>query len=146
MLDKNIEIAKMLGWEETTLEFKLKWCCCTPDGLTRLNPEVIPILNRGGEVLFIDTIFFDSDCGWLMRAVNFIEAIQTETSTFEIHMQKRQILIKEERNYSFEKGDGGSTSQPLKLNGNTWTVGKTREEALFEAVYQFSKLYNNKLL
>ena len=87
---------------------------------------------------------FHSDWNWIMEVVEAIEKLKTETSTFEFHTQPKSVLIKEERNYSFEKGDGGRTSQPLKLNGSVWITGKTKKEAVVEAINQFLIWYNNE--
>lgn len=87
--------------------------------------------------LRMDKLKFHSDWNWIMEVVEAIEKLKTETSTFEFHTQPKSVLIKEERNYCFEKGDGGRTSQPLKLNGSVWITGKTKKEAVVEAINQF---------
>ena len=80
---------------------------------------------------------FHSDWNWIMEVIEAIEKLKTETSTFEFHTQPKSVLIKEERNYSFEKGDGGRTSRPLKLNGSVWITGETKKEAVVQAINQF---------
>lgn len=86
---------------------------------------------------------FHSDWNWIHEIIDAIEKLKTETSTFDFYIQPKSVLIKEERNYSFEKRDGGRTSQPLKFNDSVWITGKTKKEAVVQAINQFLIWYNN---
>lgn len=87
---------------------------------------------------------FHLDWNWIMEVVEAIENLKTETSQFEFYFQPKSVIIKEEKNYSFEKGDGGRSSQPLKFNGSVWITGKTKKEAVVQAINQFLIWYNNE--
>lgn len=98
----------------------------------------------GGAGFTLRQMKFHSDWNWIMEVIEAIEKLKTETSTFEFHTQPKSVLIKEERNYSFEKGDGGRTSRPLKLNGSVWITGETKKEAVVQAINQFLIWYKNE--
>ena len=72
--ERNIEIAKMLGWKMATLEYKLKWCGVpTEERLNKLDPQYVPILMKENEEpLWNDTLSWDSNWNWLMDAVKFL--------------------------------------------------------------------------
>lgn len=116
-------------------------------GWRNLNDDSFPeFITPMGDFYPAKNMEFHSDWNWIHEIIDAIEKLKTETSTFEFHIQPKSVLIKEERNYSFEKGDGGKTSQPLKFNDSVWVTGKTKKEAVIQAINSFLKWYeqNNK--
>lgn len=75
ILERNKEIALMLGWEEATTEYKMKWCAVpTEERLSRLNQTYVPFLMKeNNEPLFEDSVLWNKDWNCLMDAVKFIK-------------------------------------------------------------------------
>ena len=124
----NIEIAKMLGWEETTEEFKIKWVGCkTEERLSQINKEYIPILQKDGDVLFPDFSVYDfsSDWKYLMDAMEYIEkinpTIRTEITTSSCLIYRNTFVL---------------VSQYMD------NEGRRKVEMVFDAVVEFAKKYN----
>lgn len=103
------------------------------------NPKGVCYVRIGNKYLlsYNYILKFHSDWNWIMLVVEAIEKLKTKTSTFEFHIQSKSVLIKEEKNYAFEQGDGGKTSQPLKFNNSIWITEKTKKEAVICAINQF---------
>ena len=75
LAEANIEIAKMMGWKETTTEFKIKWLgCVTEERLLKTKKEFVPILEKDNNVMFSDSVYFANDWDWLMSAVSKVES------------------------------------------------------------------------
>lgn len=124
----NIEIAKMLGWEETTEEFKIKWVGCkTEERLSKINKEYIPILEKDGDVLFPDFSVYDFSRDWkyLMDAMEYIEninpTIRTEITTSSCLIYRNTFVL---------------VSQYMD------NEGRRKVEMVFDAVVEFAKKYN----
>jgi hypothetical protein len=124
----NIEIAKMIGWEETTEEFKIKWVGCkTEERLSRINKEHIPILQKDGDVLFPDFSVYDfsSDWKYLMDAMEYIEninpTIRTEITTSSCLIYRNTFVL---------------VSQYMD------NEGRRKVEMVFDTVVEFAKKYN----
>ena len=124
----NIEIAKMIGWEETTEEFKIKWVGCkTEERLSRINKKHIPILQKDGDVLFPDFSVYDfsSDWKYLMDAMEYIEninpTIRTEITTSSCLIYRNTFVL---------------VSQYMD------NEGRRKVEMVFDAVVEFAKKYN----
>lgn len=124
----NIEIAKMIGWEETTEEFKIKWVGCkTEERLSRINKGHIPILQKDGDVLFPDFSVYDfsSDWKYLMDAMEYIEninpTIRTEITTSSCLIYRNTFVL------------------ASKYMDNDW---RSKIEMVFDVVVEFAKKYN----
>ena len=89
-----------------------------------------------------DTTKFYSDWNWIMQVVEKIENLKTETSSFRFYINPKSVIILEDKNYSFEIGDGGISSWPLYFNGSIYTIGKSKKEAVVQAIWNFLNWYN----
>jgi len=122
--ERNINIAYMLGWKEATLEYKLRWLGIPKERLERANPSHIPILIREDkEPLFTDSLCWDTNWNWLMEAVEFIEK-----KGYTISITEKFVNI-----MFVEENIGKSISS---------RYGYTKIEAVFLAVSDFAKFYN----
>jgi hypothetical protein len=78
ILEYNKRCAELLGWKETTEQFKIDWIGCkTKERLDRLNKLYIPILEKEGDVLFSDfsVMDFTKDWNWIMEVVEAIKKL-----------------------------------------------------------------------
>jgi hypothetical protein len=135
---RNKEIALMLGWEDATLEYKLKWCGVpTEERLDRLNKDYIPFLTKKdkSEPLFNDGLRCDSDWNQLMESVEFIENLKMQVSIID----NECAIIDIEK---AEKEENPFMIEPVTKCYN----GETKKEAVFIAISDFAKLYNNNNL
>lgn len=127
----NVEIAKMLGWVETTLQDKMDWLGCrTEERLNNIDKKYIPILKFINDSKLDNVIFpdfpvndYSKDWYYLMNAVEFIEK------------QNTQITIKN-NNCKIE----------YLIGRYIETIAPNKKQAVFIAVSQFAKMYNNKQL
>jgi len=140
--ERNKQIALMLGWKETTLEYKLKWRGVpTEERLKRLNQDYVPILMKENEdPLFNSSLRWHSNWNWLMEAVEFIYGtlgFRKYSYSNEEHSRclfTDMAIISQNHNY----GGGNIITDSGKQS--------TEKEAVFIAVSDFAKLYNqNKL-
>jgi hypothetical protein len=116
--DRNVEIARMLGWEQYK-DSKERW-------FEHWKPNIMlekPWSNR------VERLEFDSNYNWLHEAIEFIERVG-ETS------EKYGTLVDITTTYVRV----GGITLDLKLNPIT------KKEAVFIAVSDFAKLQNNKEL
>jgi hypothetical protein len=75
IIERNKQIALMLGFKEATLEYKLKWCSVpTEERLNRLNQANVPILvdKKDGPV-WEDSLNWHLDWNLLHEAINFLQ-------------------------------------------------------------------------
>lgn len=93
----------------------------------------------------IQDLKFHSDWNWIMEVVEKIDSLKTETSKFSFHIYNTFVVISEDRNYVYEKGDGGRRTGPLHINnGKHQIFGKNRKEATLQAIDQFIDWYNKQ--
>jgi hypothetical protein len=114
--ERNKQIAMMLGWEEATLEYKLKWCSVpTEERLNRLNQDYVPLLMKENEdPLWNSSLLWHLDWNWLHDAILFLK---------KYFDNKEMVWTSIERYPLF-----------------------TDIETVFIAVSDFAKLYNEKKL
>lgn len=138
IVERNKQIALMLGWKEATLEYKLKWCSVpTEERLNKLEQSYVPILmNEKGEALFEDTLDWHSDWNALMGALTYItklgwnwELIDFKGSVDEDNCFSCSIFNLEP--YKPLNKIEHSSSEPIK--------------AVFLVVSDFAKSYNEKI-
>lgn len=75
ILEGNKLIAEFMGWQEPSLEYKIKWCGVkTEERLKKINEEYIPYLikEKNSEPLFKDSLRYHSSWDWLMPVVEKI--------------------------------------------------------------------------
>jgi hypothetical protein len=155
ILERNKEIALMLGWKEATLEYKMKWCAVpTEDRLIRLNQLYVPFLMKeNNEPLFEDTMYWSESWNSLMDAVGFIKQnLRTSEDTADAKVGE----------YFIDEWSFGVKSYYIRLiqwTDNGWRMfdGVNRDlsfyyiigencqsekEAIFLAVSDLAKLYN----
>jgi hypothetical protein len=123
--ERNKQIAMMLGWKEATLEYKLRWCAVpTEERLNRLDQDHVPILMKENkDPLWSSSLLWHSDWNWLMEAVEFIEKVYNNQPIYFGH--NNCVIF-----------------SPKTIKSK----GKDKKEAVFIAVSDFAKLYNeNKL-
>jgi hypothetical protein len=123
--ERNKQIAVMLGWNEATLEYKLRWCAVpTEERLNRLDQDDVPILMKENkDPLWSSSLLWHSDWNWLMEAVEFIEKVYNNQPIYFGH--KNCVIF-----------------SPKTIKSK----GKDKKEAVFIAVSDFAKLYNEKKL
>jgi len=76
-----------------------------------------------------DMLQFHSDWNWLMEAVEFIDKL----NNYFIQIEEKSCYV-----YDISKFDNSQTNAFIIKDG------KTKKEAVFIAVSDFAKLYNNK--
>jgi hypothetical protein len=141
ILERNKEIALMLGWKEATLEYKMKWCAVpTEDRLNRLNQLYVPFLMKeNNEPLFEDTVYWSKSWNSIMDAVEFINNLKIKQQTFYVSITRSNVWVYQYKNET--NICPASASGVLPEN-----EFKPLKETLFLAVSDFAKLYNNKKL
>ena len=126
--ERNIETAKMCGWKKYKLERNFFF------GKKRMTYYLFDEPPNFWSTRFYSSYFsYDSDWNWLMVAVKFIESLKNEQGyKWRIDIYVESCSIYNVSNLS---------TTPLicinKLN---------KKEAVFQAVSDFAKLYNDKKL
>ncbi len=125
--ERNKQIALMLGW--THNKFMNRW-----------NDE--DIFHK---YAYVEELKFHSDWNWLMEAVEFIEG-----KDYWVEIVKSQLGTKT-RNYPIIWCEIGKENSTDLLDDNCYTkitrgesVNRNKKEAVFIAVSDFAKLYNEK--
>lgn len=128
--ERNKQIAIMLGWKNSFAKKVDQYGYYqTVDGYSTpyantLDEQVVEY-QQDKNAFAIEDLQFHSDWNWLMEAVEFIESRGYEIDIFANCVE---ICILPDEEYVSE------------------AVGKTKKEAVFLAVSDFAKLYNNKEL
>ena len=91
---------------------------------------------------YVEELRFDYDWEYIMPIVEKIEDLKTETSSFKFYINPKSVIIREDKNYSFEIGDRGTSSEPLYFNGSKCITGKSKKEAVVKAIWEFLNWYN----
>lgn len=157
--ERNKQIALMLGWEEATLEYKLKWCAVpTEERLNKLDPQYIPILMKENKApLWQDSLMWNKDWNWLMEAVDFVKknlrcSNDTENAKLnEYFIDKWDFKVKSYNVTLMQWTNNGwrmfdDKNKDLSM---LYVIGENCEsekEAVFLIISNIAKLYNkNKL-
>jgi hypothetical protein len=157
-IERNKEIATMLGWKEATLEYKLKWCGIpTEERLNKIKPKYVPILMKENEEPLFESSIWHLDWNWLMEGVNFIkqnikvsddgytkEAIIGEffIDKWEFSVKKYYLRIIQWTENGWRMFNGVNENPDLSMY---YIIGKnciSEKEAVFLIVSDFAKLYN----
>lgn len=159
IVERNKEIATMLGWKEATLEYKLKWCAIpTEERLNRINPKYVPILMKENEYpLFESSFVWHLDWNWLMEAVAFIKQnikLSDDEYTkeakigeffideWEFRVKKYYLRIIQWTENGWRMFFGANENPELSMY---YIIGEnctSEKEAVFLIVSDFAKLYN----
>jgi hypothetical protein len=115
--ERNNQIALMLGWKIT-------------DGIISYIPEESSFQHEVGYSAS-GFLQFHSDWSWLMESVEFIDKL----SNYFIQIEEKSCYV-----YDISKFDNSQTNAFIIKDG------KTKKEAVFIAVSDFAKLYNEKKL
>jgi hypothetical protein len=100
--ERNKQIAMMLGWEEATLEYKLRWCAVpTEERLNRLDQDDVPILMKENkDPLWSSSLLWHSDWNWLMEAVQFLykyfeskEMVWTTVERYPLYSEIESVFV-----------------------------------------------------
>ena len=120
--ERNKQIALMLGWK--CLSPKTKYSYWT-------YPLEKSFVYKLGCPVHYKNFMFHSDWNWLMEAVDFIESIEVDDFGYIVEMSPPSSRI-----------------YLAKNNFSIISIGpkSSRKEAVFIAVSDFAKLYNNKEL
>jgi hypothetical protein len=87
---------------------------------------------------------YDSDWNWLMEAVEFIEKQKMEVVEF-IEKQKMEVSIIQNECSIIDTEKAEQEENPFMIEPVAKCYdGETKKEAVFIAVSDFAKLYNNK--
>jgi hypothetical protein len=139
--ERNEQIALLLGYKKPSLEYKLKWTnVSTEERLNKLDSENIPIfIEDGKEPLFKDNLVWHCDWNWLMNVVHYSCTIGYRMYFVSNESYSRCVFTDMSiitQKHDFEGGniivDSGEQKSDIK--------------AVFIAVSDFAKLYNNKEL
>ena len=126
-LKYNILIAKLMGYEEASLEYKMRWLGVdTEERVNRIKPQYIPIMVNGSddEPLFVDTFYYPTDWSCLMPVVEEINKrdwVTIYNDSCKIH----SLVVNE-----FETIEVINEGEPLI-------------KSVFEAVGRYSEWYVN---
>jgi len=134
--ERNKQIALMLGWKIT-------------DGIISFIPEENPFQHEVGYSAngFLQ---FHSDWNWLMEAVEFIEKLRFNTKAC-INCENDRVYLK---TYPLTQTELSKEEEYFaKFISVTdshfefcFNIASSKKEAVFMAVSDFAKLYNNKEL
>ena len=124
VFEYNKRCALFLGWKETTELFQINWVGCkTKERLDRLDNAYIPILEKNGDVIFSDFSVIEFTENW-NRIMEVVEAIEKLGYEIDIFSNCVEICDTPDENYIGE------------------AVGKTKKEAVVQAINQFLIWYN----
>lgn len=132
ILEYQTMCALLLGWKETTDEFKIKWVGCkTKERLDKIDKKYIPFLEKDGNVIFHDfcAMDFTKDWNWIMEVVKAIEKLKYLVVIQSNFCQIQEIGTKE-NNFT-----------PYIISS---VYGVTKEEAVIYAINKFLIWYSNE--
>jgi hypothetical protein len=148
LLKRNKDIALMLGWKETSAHKRDQYgyyqCVLGYSTPYRNTRDVQAVEYQYDKNAFaVEDLQFHSDWNWLMEAVKFIEG-----KDYWVEIVKSQLGTKT-RNYPIIWCEIGKENSTDLLDDNCYTkitrgesVNRNKKEAVFIAVSDFAKLYN----
>ena len=145
IVERNKEIAIMLGWKKATLEYQMEWCGVpTEERLKNLSENLIPSLMRDDlGPLWDDSLEYHLNWNSLILGVDFVERLR-----YGVEFTKCFDDIA----YGSRAGDYWIAIKKVNPNcswsdkGIIYLEHKDRKLGVFIAISDFAKLYNeNKL-
>jgi hypothetical protein len=148
--ERNKQIALMLGWKNSFAHKVDQYGYYqTVDGystpyINTLDEQAVEY-QSDKNAFAIEDLQFHSDWNWVMEAVEFIQSLRLDIP--EYNVVDYYIVTSSSTFCNIRSGlnhADGETKSPFFYNKSS--VGKNQKEAVFIAVSDFAKLYNEKKL